>query len=123
MTFQEQIQAGIPNTLPPGKPDRPAGNPAPRRKDILSIAEKQLAIRNALRYFPTEWHAELAPEFARELQEYGRIYMYRFQPDYAMRARPIQDYPARCPEAAAIMLMIQNNLDPAVAQHPDELIT
>jgi urocanate hydratase len=123
MTFQKQIQQGIPKTLPSPKENRPSGNPAPRRKDILSITEKKLAIRNALRYFPRAWHAELAPEFARELADYGRIYMYRFQPDYKMYARPIQDYPAQCPEAAAIMLMIQNNLDPAVAQHPNELIT
>ena len=123
MTFQEQIQQGLPNKLPPCKRQRPSGNPAPRRKDILSVAEKQLAIRNALRYFPAEWHAELAPEFAQELAKYGRIYMYRFQPDYKMYARPIGDYPAQCSEAAAIMLMIQNNLDPAVAQHPNELIT
>jgi urocanate hydratase len=93
------------------------------RKDILSLEEKKLAIRNALRYFPKEWHAELAPEFVDELKEYGRIYMYRFQPSYAMYARPIEEYPAISRQAAGIMLMIQNNLDPAVAQHPDELIT
>lgn len=123
MTFQEQIQQGIPQQLPAPKPYPKQGNPAPKRKDILSLSEKKLAIRNALRYFPADWHAELAPEFARELQDFGRIYMFRFKPDYPIYARPIEDYPAHCTEAAAIMLMIQNNLDPAVAQHPEELIT
>ncbi|MDX9932421.1 MAG: urocanate hydratase, partial [Bacteroidales bacterium] len=98
-------------------------NHAPKRKDILTKKEKQLAIRNALRYFPESWHATLAPEFAEELKKYGRIYMYRFMPDYKMYARPIEEYPAKSPQAAAIMVMIQNNLNPAVAQHPEELIT
>ena len=121
--FQEQILQGIPAKLPAKRPYPPGLNRAPRRKDILSRAEKELAVRNALRYFPKAWHAELAPEFAEELQEFGRIYMYRFKPQYAMHARPITAYPASSLEAAAIMLMIQNNLDPAVAQHPEELIT
>jgi urocanate hydratase len=123
MDFKAQIQQGIPSHLPAPKPYPTEGNPAPKRKDILNTAEKQLAIRNALRYFPAAWHTELAPEFAAELQEYGRIYMHRFKPDYAMYARPISEYPAQCAQAASIMLMIQNNLDPAVAQHPEELIT
>ncbi len=123
MTFQEKVKQGIPTTLPPSR-EYPKGiNPAPKRKDILSKEEKRLAIRNALRYFPGEWHEELAPEFLKELLETGRIYMYRFKPDYKMYARPIEDYPAQSKQAAAIMLMIQNNLDPAVAQHPEELIT
>ncbi|MEC3907110.1 urocanate hydratase [Tamlana sp. 2201CG12-4] len=123
MTFKEQILQGIPNTLP-SKRAYPIGvNRAPKRKDILTIEEKQLAIKNALRYFPVEWHKELAPEFAYELKAYGRIYMYRFKPEYKMYARPISDYPSKSVQAAAIMLMIQNNLDPAVAQHPEELIT
>lgn len=123
MTFQQQILAGIPSQLP-AKKEYPAHiNRAPRRKDILSKSEKQLAIRNALRYFPKAWHAELALEFAQELKDYGRIYMYRFKPDYEIYARPLSEYPAQSLQAAAIMLMIQNNLDPAVAQHPYELIT
>ncbi|AJR03515.1 urocanate hydratase [Siansivirga zeaxanthinifaciens] len=123
MTFKEEILQGIPNTLP-SKYEYPTGvNRAPKRKDILSKEEKQLAIRNALRYFPKDWHAALAQEFAQELQDFGRIYMYRFKPSYKIFARDIQDYPAKCTQAAAIMLMIQNNLDPAVAQHPEELIT
>ena len=121
--FQQQIIQGIPSELPPKKPFPTEGNPAPKRKDILSKEEKKLAVRNALRYFPKEWHAELAPEFAAELKTFGRIYIYRFQPEYEMYARPIAAYPAKCKAAAAIMLMIQNNLDPAVAQHPNELIT
>jgi len=121
--FQEQLRQGIPASLPAPRRRPQGGQPAPLRKDILSPEDKRLAIRNALRYFPSEWHAELAPEFAHELLTYGRVYMYRFQPDYPMYARPIEDYPAQCLEAAAIMLMIQNNLDPAVAQHPNELIT
>ncbi|MEZ5172660.1 MAG: urocanate hydratase [Bacteroidia bacterium] len=121
--FVKEITEGIPAVLPPkAKPD-PTYSHAPRRKDILNAEEKQLALINALRYFPAEQHAELAPEFANELKEYGRIYMYRFMPKSAMFARPINQYPARCQQAAAIMLMIQNNLDPAVAQHPQELIT
>ncbi|CAG2534436.1 urocanate hydratase [Maribacter dokdonensis] len=123
MDFKEQIQIGIPTELPPRKERSSTVSHAPNRKQILSKEEKKLAIRNALRYFPADWHAVLAPEFAEELQKYGRIYMYRFQPDYDMHARAISAYPARISHAAAIMLMIQNNLDPAVAQHPQELIT
>lgn len=123
MSFQKHILQGIPSTLPTPKPYPANANQAPVRKDSLSKPEKQLAIRNALRYFPTNWHATLAKEFAQELQDYGRIYMYRFKPDYPIYARPIEEYPAASPTAAAIMLMIQNNLDPAVAQHPEELIT
>lgn len=122
-TFSRVVAEGIPSQLPP-KIERDAMvSHAPRRKDILSKKEEKLALRNALRYFPKSWHAELAPEFLTELKEYGRIYMYRFRPDYAMYARPIDAYPAKSKQAAAIMLMIQNNLDPAVAQHPHELIT
>ena len=120
--FQEEILAGLPDVLPAPKPYDPAINHAPKRKEILSEQEKELAIRNALRYFPAKHHAVLAPEFAQELKEYGRIYMYRFRPDYEMYARPIDEYPARSRQAAAIMAMIQNNLDPRVAQHPHELI-
>lgn len=123
MTFQEQILEGIPNKLPQPKLYDLSINHAPKRKDILSADEKKLALRNALRYFDTKHHAELLPEFKEELETYGRIYMYRFRPDYKMFARPIDDYPARSKQAAAIMLMIQNNLDYAVAQHPHELIT
>lgn len=121
--FKAAILQGIPEQLPAAKPYDPAANHAPKRKDLLGPEEKRLAVRNALRYVPVAWHAELAGEFARELSEYGRIYMYRFKPDYALYARPISWYPAKTPHAAAIMLMIQNNLDPAVAQHPEELIT
>jgi urocanate hydratase len=121
--FRNAIRQGIPAALPQPQPLDPSVSHAPKRKDILSAEEKKLALRNALRYFPKEWHAELSMEFARELREYGRIYMYRFRPCYAMHARPISEYPAKCQQAAAIMLMIQNNLDPAVAQHPHELIT
>lgn len=121
--FRAVIAEGIPSKLPAPKPRDPEINHAPRRKDILSDEEKKLALRNALRYFPKELHKELAPEFAQELADYGRIYMYRLRPDYEMKARPIDWYPARTPQAAAIMLMIQNNLDKAVAQHPHELIT
>ncbi|MDE6359981.1 MAG: urocanate hydratase [Muribaculaceae bacterium] len=113
----------MPSPLPSPRPYDPDVNHAPRRKDILTPAEKELALRNALRYFPPETHAELAPEFARELADYGRIYMYRLRPHYEMKARHIDEYPARSRQAAAIMMMIQNNLDPAVAQHPHELIT
>ena len=123
MTFQEQILQGIPTKLPAKKAYPKNANRAPKRKDILTIEEKQLAIRNSLRYFPKEWHQELAIEFAEELKEFGRIYMYRFKPNYDMYARPIDAYPAKSKKAAAIMLMIQNNLDPQVAQHPHELIT
>ncbi|MBQ8421267.1 MAG: urocanate hydratase [Bacteroidales bacterium] len=121
--FQEDILAGIPAELPQPKPYDTAINHAPKRKDILSDEEKVLAIKNALRYFPKEHHAVLAEEFAMELKEYGRIYMYRFRPDYEMYARPIDEYPAKSRQAAAIMAMIQNNLDYRVAQHPHELIT
>ncbi|MCA1929069.1 MAG: urocanate hydratase, partial [Pararheinheimera sp.] len=120
MTFQDQIKQGIPAVLPAAKAYPLDANRAPKRKDILTKAEKQLAVRNALRYFPKEWHAELAAEFAQELNDFGRIYMYRFKPEYAIKARAISEYPARCQQAAAIMLMIDNNLDPAVAQHPEE---
>jgi urocanate hydratase len=123
MTFQEQILQGIPSELPAKREYPKDANRAPKRKDILSVEEKQLAIRNALRYFPVEWHAELAPEFAQELLDFGRIYMYRFKPEYKMYARPIEEYPGKSKQAAGIMLMMQNNLDPAVAQHPEELIT
>lgn len=121
--FRAVVAEGIPSKLPAPKPRDPEINHAPRRKDILSDEEKKLALRNSLRYFPKELHKELAPEFAQELADYGRIYMYRLRPDYEMKARPIDWYPARTPQAAAIMLMIQNNLDKAVAQHPHELIT
>lgn len=121
--FKKDIMGGIPSPLPSPRPYDPDVNHAPRRKDILTPAEKELALRNALRYFPPETHAELAPEFARELADYGRIYMYRLRPHYEMKARHIDEYPARSRQAAAIMMMIQNNLDPAVAQHPHELIT
>ena len=121
--FQQEILAGIPEQLPAAKEYDRSVNHAPRRKDILSDNEKALALKNALRYFPAEQHEELAPEFARELSDYGRIYMYRLRPDYPMYARPISEYPAKSHQAAAIMAMIQNNLDPRVAQHPHELIT
>ena len=121
--FQEEIRIGIPDTLPEPKACDKEINHAPKRKEILTDEEKKLALRNALRYFPKHLHAKLAPEFLEELHEYGRIYMYRYRPDYEMYARPISDYPHRSEQAAAIMLMIQNNLDPAVAQHPHELIT
>ncbi|MCB0760230.1 MAG: urocanate hydratase, partial [Flavobacteriales bacterium] len=121
--FQQTACTGIPEALPEARPYDTSVSHAPKRKDILSKAEKQLALRNALRYFPKHLHAALAPEFAQELKEYGRIYMYRFRPTYRMYARPIDWYPAKCQQAAAIMVMIQNNLDYAVAQHPHELIT
>lgn len=121
--FQNQILQGIPSELPAKKAYPKGANQAPKRKEILSLAEKKLAIRNALRYFPKAWHKELAQEFAEELNSLGRIYMYRFKPDYEIYARPISEYPAQSKQGAAIMLMIQNNLDPAVAQHPEELIT
>lgn len=121
--FQTAICHGIPAHLPAPQPRDASVSHAPKRKDILSSDEKKLALRNALRYFPAEWHAELAVDFLNELKEYGRIYMHRFRPSYAMHARPIYAYPAQCQQAAVIMLMIQNNLDPAVAQHPHELIT
>lgn len=122
-SFAESILAGIPAELPANPGIDSSVSHAPVRKDLLSADEKKLALRNALRYFEPRHHAVLAPEFAEELRSYGRIYMYRFRPTYAMHARPIGEYPARTPQAAAIMLMIQNNLDPAVAQHPHELIT
>jgi urocanate hydratase len=122
-TFQELIARGIPEQLPPAKEYDRDTNHAPKRKDILTSDEKRLALRNALRYFPESLHKQLAPEFLEELNTYGRIYMYRYRPDYEMYARPIDWYPAKCEQAAAIMLMIQNNLDPRVAQHPHELIT
>ena len=120
--FRNEIRAGIPDQLPAPKAYDPDINHAPKRKDILTPEEKRLALRNALRYFPQHLHATLAKEFADELRRYGRIYMYRYRPDYDIHARPIDDYPHRSREAAAIMLMIQNNLDPRVAQHPHELI-
>ena len=121
--FKKAVAEGIPSTLPQAKPYDTEVNHAPKRKKILTPEEEKLALRNALRYFPAELHAALAPEFAGELRTYGRIYMYRYRPDYAMYARPIDEYPAKSRQAAAIMMMIQNNLDPAVAQHPHELIT
>jgi urocanate hydratase len=123
ISFAEEIKQGIPDELPAAKPYDPAINHAPKRKDILSTPEKKLAVKNALRYFHPRHHPVLAPEFYDELQKYGRIYMYRFMPWHPPRARPLDEYPARSRQAAAIMLMIQNNLDPAVAQHPRELIT
>jgi len=121
--FQKEITKGLPAKLPVKRNVPGDVNRAPKRKDILTAKEKKLALENALRYFPVEWHETLAPEFLEELKTFGRIYMYRFKPSYEMKARPISDYPAKTPQAAAIMLMIQNNLDPAVAQHPEELIT
>ncbi|MDM1378253.1 urocanate hydratase [Myroides marinus] len=123
MTFQEHILQGIPTVLPPKKEYDLSINHAPKRKEILSNDEKVLALKNALRYFPSENHSTLIPEFKEELEKYGRIYMYRLRPDYKMYARPIDEYPGQCLQAKAIMLMIQNNLDYAVAQHPHELIT
>ena len=123
MTFKEQIQQGIPNTLPPKATYDLVINHAPKRKEILSSEEKKLALKNALRYFEPKHHAELIQEFSLELETYGRIYMYRLRPDYRMYARPIDEYPGKSLQAKAIMHMIQNNLDYAVAQHPHELIT
>ncbi|WP_396155253.1 urocanate hydratase [Flavobacterium sp.] len=123
MTFQEQIAQGIPSVLPNPKPYEAEINHAPKRKEILSEEEKKLALKNALRYFEPHHHTTLLSEFKEELEQYGRIYMYRFRPDYKMYARPISEYPGKCEQAKAIMLMIQNNLDYAVAQHPHELIT
>ncbi len=120
--FQEDILAGIPAELPEARPYDTSVNHAPKRKDILTEDQKVLAVRNALRYFPERHHAVLAEEFAEELRLYGRIYMYRFRPTYDMYARPVDEYPAKSRQAAAIMAMIQNNLDPRVAQHPHELI-
>ena len=121
--FQADLRGGIPHVLPELQAYDNSVSHAPKRKDILSAEEKKLALRNALRYFPKELHAQLLPEFTQELKDYGRIYMYRLRPRYAMHARPINDYPHHSTQAAAIMMMIQNNLDPAVAQHPHELIT
>ncbi|MBO6288015.1 MAG: urocanate hydratase [Prevotella sp.] len=121
--FKKEITLGIPDYLPEHPAYDPNINHAPKRKDILTPEEKRLALRNALRYFPKKLHAQLAPEFAEELKTYGRIYMYRYRPTYEMYARPIDAYPAKSRQAAAIMMMIQNNLDPRVAQHPHELIT
>lgn len=123
MTFQQQIQQGIPTELPQPKPYETQINHAPKRKEILNEEEKKLALKNALRYFEQKFHAELLPEFKEELEKYGRIYMYRFRPDYEMYARPISEYPGKSLQAKSIMLMIQNNLSYAVAQHPHELIT
>ena len=123
MTFKELIQQGIPDVLPNKRDYESSINHAPKRKDILSKDEKELALRNALRYFDAKHHSVLLPEFAEELETYGRIYMYRFRPSYSMYARSISEYPGKCEQAKAIMLMIQNNLDNAVAQHPHELIT
>lgn len=123
MTFQDQIRQGIPSELPTPKPYDSAINHAPKRKEILNEEEKKLALKNALRYFDPKFHAELIPEFKKELEDFGRIYMYRFRPEYEMKARNIEDYPGKSLQAKAIMLMIQNNLDYAVAQHPHELIT
>jgi len=122
-SFQKEITQGLPAKLPVKRNVTGDVNRAPKRKDILTAKEKKLALENALRYFPVEWHETLAAEFLEELKTFGRVYMYRFKPSYEMKARPISDYPAQTPQAAAIMLMIQNNLDPAVAQHPEELIT
>ena len=121
--FKKEITLGIPDYLPEHPAYDPNINHAPKRKDILTPEEKRLALRNALRYFPKKLHAQLAPEFAEELKTYGRIYMYRYRPTYEMYARPIDEYPTKSRQAAAIMMMIQNNLDPRVAQHPHELIT
>ena len=123
MTFKEHVLQGIPDQLPPPQEFDPSINRAPKRKEILSAEEKILALKNALRYFNPKHHATLLPEFKAELETYGRIYMYRFRPDYKMYARPIDEYPGKSHQAKAIMLMIQNNLDYAVAQHPHELIT
>ncbi|MDR2972944.1 MAG: urocanate hydratase [Bacteroidales bacterium] len=123
MNFTQKILQGIPSELPTPKPHDTSVSHAPKRKDILTQEEKKLALCNALRYFKPEWHSVLAQEFAKELHNYGRIYMYRFRPDYKMYARSIDEYPAKTKQTAAIMLMIQNNLDYAVAQHPHELIT
>ena len=123
MDFRQQIIQGIPKELPAKKQYDSSVNHAPKRKDILSDSEQELALRNALRYFEPRHHLVLLPEFRQELEDYGRIYMYRFRPYYEMKARAIEDYPGKSEQAKAIMLMIQNNLDYAVAQHPHELIT
>jgi len=121
--FRTLVAEGIPDTLPAMPAEEPGIDHAPPRPHVLDAQERRLALSNALRYFPTKHHATLAPEFARELATDGRIYMRRFRPHYPMFARPMDAYPARCRQAAAIMLMIQNNLDPKVAQHPHELVT
>jgi len=123
MDFKKQILQGIPNELPSKKAYPKNANSAPKRKDILSLDEKKLALKNALRYFPKKWHTQLSKEFAEELKEFGRIYMFRFKPNYKIYARNINEYPAQSLQTAAIMLMIQNNLNPDIAQHPEELIT
>src|SRR5690625_2103016 len=123
MTFKEAIKQGIPSELPPKKELDSTVSHAPKRKEILTDEEKKLALRNALRYFEEKHHEVLLPEFKKELEKYGRVYMYRFRPDYKMYARPIEDYPGKSIQAKSIMHMIQNNLDYAVAQHPHELIT
>ena len=123
MNFKEAIKAGIPKKIPEKKPFDFSVNHAPTREDILSASEKKLAIKNALRYFEKYQHKELIQDFYNELNNYGRIYMYRYRPDYEMFARPIDEYPCNTKEAASIMMMIQNNLDKNVAQHPHELIT
>ncbi|MGC9344021.1 MAG: urocanate hydratase, partial [Bacteroidales bacterium] len=121
--FKSLVLEGIPEDLPVAKPFDPSVNHAPRRKDILTTEEKKLALKNALRYFPENLHSKLAAEFYDELKTYGRIYMYRYRPDYPITARTIDDFPYNSVQAAAIMLMLSNNLDHAVAQHPHELIT
>jgi len=121
--FQNLIRQGIPDLLPELKAFDSSLNHAPKRKNILTVAEKKLALRNALRYFPKKHHAILSKEFIEELKSYGRIYMYRFRPDYKIYARPIHEFPYHCVQAGAIMHMLSNNLDYAVAQHPHELIT
>lgn len=121
--FQEAILRGIPDELPSPAIYDSGANHAPKRKDILSVEEKKLALLNALRYFNPKHHAVLAEEFANELARYGRIYMYRFKPVYKMHARRLEEYPHQSGQAASIMLMLQNNLDESVAQHPYELIT
>ncbi|MDX1428172.1 MAG: urocanate hydratase, partial [Salegentibacter mishustinae] len=123
MDFKAKILQGIPSELPPKREYDTSVNHAPKRKAILNAEEKQLALQNALRYFEEKHHQELLPEFKEELEQYGRIYMYRLKPDYDMYARNIDEYPGNSTQAKGIMLMIQNNLDPKVAQHPDELIT
>ena len=123
MTFAEEIQGGIPKELPPPKPYDTDINHAPKRKKILTEGEERLALQNALRYFEPKHHATLLAEFQEELDTYGRIYMYRFRPDHEIKARPVDSYPGKSLQAKSIMLMIQNNLDHAVAQHPHELIT
>ena len=123
MNFKKEVALGIPKELPNKKIYDPNVNHAPIRENVLTREEKILALRNALRYFDKKFHVDLIPEFKSELEKFGRIYMYRFRPDYKMYARPIEDYPHNSKEAAGIMLMIQNNLDKRVAQHPHELIT